>query len=71
MRLWFLLLTLNGAHPEPVKMFWEDYSLCVQSQVKWQQLGYGAECIELPQALPPKILGETRGANINLQRPIY
>ncbi len=47
--LWFLLLTLNGTHPEPVKAFWQDKALCTHSQMAWQQLGYGAECIELPQ----------------------
>jgi hypothetical protein len=52
MRLWLLLLTLNGVHPAPVKGLWEDQALCVQSQIKWRQLGYGAECIELPQYLP-------------------
>jgi hypothetical protein len=60
MRLWFLLLTLNGAHPEAVKSFWEDNALCVQSQVKWQQLGYSAECIELPQGLPARLLPDMR-----------
>jgi hypothetical protein len=52
MKLWFLLLTLNGTHPESVKAFWEDKALCIQSQIKWQQLGYEAECRELPQYLP-------------------
>lgn len=47
--LWFLLLTLNGTHPSPVKEFWEDKALCVQSQMAWQRQGYKAECIELPQ----------------------
>jgi hypothetical protein len=47
--LWFLLLTLNGVHPQPVKAFWEDALSCARVQMAWQQRGYKAECIELPQ----------------------
>ena len=61
MKLWFLLLTLNGTHPEPVKAFWEDKVLCVQSQIKWQQFGYEAECLELPQYLPYRLVPWNRG----------